>query len=442
KAVEKSILIQSETKVERQILEEESKDAVKKQRFSLQALRFSAKSKQVVIPPSHATPQTIPARQKPPKVSRSTKRAQKSALAVRSLIVGPASNATTRVTPVLAQPELSKVKSQLIKPKSANKLIAQLRELPASTDLDHNHLQCRKGPIHAVCLEHTELEEDALHFVKLKSSDYDAASTPVTIIPNVASAPVATLSEILNDIRVVDLLKAPDLGLGQPADGKGLLAGALPTPGTVLNGAKKITPELMNLGYATGRFFAPDHSDSKDIYPPTDRMSVLTCKQLPLKTRSMSKILTRYALQDWWGLEVVLPPPSLEYLSNAQNITSAIMNFLSALSLVNNGVREILPFVRYISQFIDFEFNAIKRQDRGQGVVCAATWIMPAAMVPRPWDFPTPPETQPESPDHPEKSGESKSNSSPSNVKTPSTKYPISSPLDVISNQPIVQLPA
>lgn len=50
------------------------------------------------------------------------------------------------------------------------------------------------------------------------------------------------------------------------------------------------------------------------------------------------------------------------------------MNFLSALSLVNTGVREILPFVRYISQFIDFEFNAIKAQNKGDGVVCAATW--------------------------------------------------------------------
>jgi hypothetical protein len=52
------------------------------------------------------------------------------------------------------------------------------------------------------------------------------------------------------------------------------------------------------------------------------------------------------------------------------------MNFLSALALVNNGVREILPFIRYIAQFIDFEFNAIKSQDKGSGVVCAATWFV------------------------------------------------------------------
>ena len=52
------------------------------------------------------------------------------------------------------------------------------------------------------------------------------------------------------------------------------------------------------------------------------------------------------------------------------------MNFLTALALIDNGVREILPFIRYISQYVDFEFNAIKGQDKGRGVVCAATWYV------------------------------------------------------------------
>jgi len=63
------------------------------------------------------------------------------------------------------------------------------------------------------------------------------------------------------------------------------------------------------------------------------------------------------------------------------------------MATVNNGVREILPFIRYISQFLEFEFNTIKGQDKGLGVVCAATWIMPAALVPRSWDFDLPPGT-------------------------------------------------
>jgi hypothetical protein len=104
-------------------------------------------------------------------------------------------------------------------------------------------------------------------------------------------------------------------------------------------------------------------------------------------------IITHYP--DWWGLEVVLPPPSLDFLSHVPSVAHAIINFLTALSVANKGVAEILPFIRYISQYIDFEWNTIKSADQGQGVVCAATWIMPAAMVPRAWDFVDPPPPAP-----------------------------------------------
>jgi hypothetical protein len=50
------------------------------------------------------------------------------------------------------------------------------------------------------------------------------------------------------------------------------------------------------------------------------------------------------------------------------------MSVLTTLGAMYEGVREILPFVRYFSQYIDFEFNTIKAQDRGKGVICAATW--------------------------------------------------------------------
>jgi hypothetical protein len=76
-------------------------------------------------------------------------------------------------------------------------------------------------------------------------------------------------------------------------------------------------------------------------------------------------------------LEVVLPSPTLVYLSRTQSISTAVINFLTALSMINEGVREILPFVRYIGQYIEFEFDTIKKQDKGKGVVCAATWYVP-----------------------------------------------------------------
>lgn len=71
-----------------------------------------------------------------------------------------------------------------------------------------------------------------------------------------------------------------------------------------------------------------------------------------------------------------MPEPTMSYLGQAQSISHTVMNFLTALSAINNGVRELLPFVRYISQFMEWEFSAIKAQDKGKGVVCAATWYV------------------------------------------------------------------
>ena len=43
------------------------------------------------------------------------------------------------------------------------------------------------------------------------------------------------------------------------------------------------------------------------------------------------------------------------------------------------------------------EFSAIQSQNKeGQGVVLAATWLLPVALVPRPWDFPPPPPSKEE----------------------------------------------
>ena len=58
------------------------------------------------------------------------------------------------------------------------------------------------------------------------------------------------------------------------------------------------------------------------------------------------------------------------------SVAHAVVNFLTALSVAEGGVREIMPFVRYISQFIDTEYNMIKQQNQGEGVVCAATWYV------------------------------------------------------------------
>ncbi|GAB1521408.1 hypothetical protein RhiTH_004503 [Rhizoctonia solani] len=358
-----------------------------------------------------------------PKVTKGDRRAMESAMSLRTLIIGPAAldvkeknRRGNEPKSASATTALRKVNQQLLEPEEANRVIAALRELPPP-DLPPTAAQTvesvrkKKGwafgrggtsreeerqehkestgtvamPIHGCCLDITDEEADEKHFSKLTGSAF-AGSTAGTeeANANTGSADLSSLIPMLKNLRLVNLhaspdlssvnaaslsahMSTPDLGFGQAADKDGPLAGSVPTPGSLVDGMEKVGQTLMSLGFATTQAVLPSHVG---IHPPKDRMSVLTY---------------------WWGYEVVFPPPTIRYLSHVNSISSALLNFLTAFALFSNGVREMLPFIRYIAQFIDFEWNAIKAQDKGRGVVCAATWVMPAALVPRPWDFVDPP---------------------------------------------------
>lgn len=223
------------------------------------------------------------AKKRPSAFSSSDRRAKQSALVVRSLIVGQDTDEGGLASPQVpvSNAQLKHVKAQLMKPKSAGKVIAHLRALPALS----NSSASASEPIQAVCLPYTDEEADEKYlsrFRDLKPASQPQppqppTSTTKTDTPRplaVASSTIESVAEAVRNLRVVNLFTAPDLGLGQPEDGPGLLAGALPTAEMVINGVTQITPQLMALSYATGHALIPDH---KGVYPPTDRMSVLTC---------------------------------------------------------------------------------------------------------------------------------------------------------------------
>ncbi|PPR07372.1 hypothetical protein CVT26_013688 [Gymnopilus dilepis] len=302
----------------------EAQSGLKARRFSLRSFSLVRRSSSAAKPAVEDQDKRRHAQGAAPKVggkgqpSRAEKRVQKSALTIRSVIVGPLTTVDSKATPApVSKSELSKIKSQLLHPAQANKLIAQLRQLPAVGEPSAQKAS-ENGPIHAVCLDLTDAEEHLQHFSKLAPPSDISRDVSVESIhlQDVMSTSVDALINLFKEMHIVNLLEAPNFGLGQPGDGDGLLAGAVPTAETVINGVRQLTPELMALGYATGKAIVPDHSD--------------------------------------------------------------------------------------------FEFDSIKQQDKGRGVVCAATWIMPAAMVshpsalrsslpdfvsqvPRPWDFPSVP---------------------------------------------------
>lgn len=76
-------------------------------------------------------------------------------------------------------------------------------------------------------------------------------------------------------------------------------ADGLPTPGKILGQVATSTGTFSALAGVTGRLIEASGSHEGLISPPADRMSVLVY---------------------WWGYELVLPPPSLEYLGNARSV--------------------------------------------------------------------------------------------------------------------------
>lgn len=208
-------------------------------------------------------------------LSRADRRAKQSALIVRSLIVGQDTDeggVAPRQVPI-SSTQLKNVKGQLLKPKTANKVIAELRALPAFP----NSASHASKPIQAVCLPYDDEEADAKRFGNLRNAKPPPTTTHTPSTSAKGSTPIGAITDAFKDLHIVNLFTAPDLGLGESGDGEGILAGALPSAETVLDGFTQITPQLMALGYAAGRSLVPNH---KGIYPPTDRLSILTCTLL------------------------------------------------------------------------------------------------------------------------------------------------------------------
>jgi hypothetical protein len=246
---------------------------------------------------------------------------------VRSLIVGQDTDEGGVASPQvpISSAQLKNVKAQLLKPKTANKVFAQLRVLPSFP----NSASHASAPIQAVCLPYSDEEADSKRFGTLRNVKPPPTTTDTPSTSPKGSTPIDAITDAFKNLHIVNLFSAPDLGLGESGDGEGILAGALPSPEMVINGFTQVTPQLMALGYAAGKSLVPNHNG---IYPPTDRLSILTCKLLI--HYHVAEIFNACYV-DWWGLEILLPPPTLAYLSVS---LYALISALSQLNKLRNSV--------------------------------------------------------------------------------------------------------
>ena len=272
--------------------------------------------------------------------TREGRKIDKAATALATIILGPVQIVTSTAASVTTfskkpiQPSkpkpagpqtIQKVQNQLLTPREANKVIAKLRTInpeeppnpPPHKQPQLQHAHPRKAgerPIHAVCLDCTDDEADKYHFsslattpeVEMRNAREGPAPSPKPSETSFAFADITTIVPVLRSMKLVTLVTTPDLGFGQPPDSPGLLAGSVPSVQAFAEGLQEVTGQLMALGFATSKVVFPNHSG---VYPPTDRMSVLTCMSTP-----PCLCFVVDTLADWWGLELCIPPPSITYL--------------------------------------------------------------------------------------------------------------------------------
>ncbi|KAI0784969.1 hypothetical protein C8Q75DRAFT_339305 [Abortiporus biennis] len=113
---------------------------------------------------------------------------------------------------------------------------------------------------------------------------------------------------------------------------------------------------------------------------------------------------TKISLQVmWWGYRIYLPPPVLDILDNkriegakrAAIITTALkwlmehipmMIIPSQFRTVVTLLKSLIPYLGYVGAFVAWSWGAIKKFDKGHGVILSATWLLPIALIPGTWE--------------------------------------------------------
>lgn len=258
---------------------------------------------------------------------------------------------------------------------------SEVKPVFASRPLKLVHLDCGEDAAHRRHFEHV----DRSNATVTESADDTGPSSSSTAgkIAAGAAAAIAGVGGFLSS-------RAPSSPVGEmtmqsasvesPGMVRSLSAAALPTlqGGAQLMGSSPLQLLMDPVGTAaqtSGAFEALAEvsgaaihatQDMSAFHPPLDRMAIFV---------------------HWWGFEITLPSATLLYLNTAHSVSGAFLSFLQTMA-VGGGVPELLPFIKYISTFMEVEYKAIQAQDEGHGVVVAATWFMPLALVPRAWDYP------------------------------------------------------
>ncbi|KIK70468.1 hypothetical protein GYMLUDRAFT_32491 [Collybiopsis luxurians FD-317 M1] len=130
-----------------------------------------------------------------------------------------------------------------------------------------------------------------------------------------------------------------------------------------------------------------------------------TKRTVPKPKRTFYPSSTKLSLQvTWWGYRLYLPPPIIAQLSSAHiaaakrgaMITAALKWLIDQIPLMVIPpqmrasvlmLKRVSPYLGYVGAFVAWSWGRVQSNDQGQGVVLTATWLLPIAILPAPWDF-------------------------------------------------------
>jgi hypothetical protein len=160
---------------------------------------------------------------------------------------------------------LNELKAGLLDPSFSKQIISQLHALPISESepraaTSDSSPTAATAPIHAICLDYTDGEANEKWFSKLPHSSVSESEARTSTAPSVAQADSKSLESFFKQIQIVNIVKAPDFGIGRPVSDKGMFSGSIPTARTLSDGLSKGTEQLMTLGFASTAAVWPNHA--------------------------------------------------------------------------------------------------------------------------------------------------------------------------------------
>ncbi|KAK4699651.1 hypothetical protein P7C70_g6608, partial [Phenoliferia sp. Uapishka_3] len=223
--------------------------------------------------------------------------------------------------------------------------------------------------VHGKRLESKQPKKVSKKAIKKLKSDLLRQKNAVRIVKDIRKIrPPAGSTCACYSLRVIPSDEDSSTSRPTSPDGPTFTMVSIPTSGGGLAGLAGVKAGAFDLAAdATGALLTK-FDQGTGIVAPLDRMGVYIF---------------------WWGYELCLPPPVLETLGHVHSVSNTLFKFLQAF-VISGGAPELAPFVKYLSSYIDLEWSAITSQNKGHGVILAATWLLPVALVPRPWDFDLP----------------------------------------------------